>query len=292
MDKGYYISYASMKFDETTGISRQEAEHFINAHYQGAKASAIDYTIQVVPDGWLLSGTSPLGARAVISMCKGLRLSPNRLDVTMEIAQKEFAITKADDEDGHFLYLRFVDKVKRWFSKHRPNVEISENAQMLFLSRTVFGSRTARWSVSLEDGLLSGELGISATFQLRQDRVKSGWEWLAGLATNSDSDFELACSELFAACTNTLLSPDFFGVGNAERPYLASDRKTDEKRDWYGTLSAFANKILQEDKNGEGIPYEASLAFLKAEVCNRLTARGKAAILNTGSDTFAGRSGE
>jgi hypothetical protein len=276
MQKGFYLSYASLSFDGHTDFSRQEAEHFINAHYQGLKGGARDYMIQVGPNNWLLSGLSPLATRAVVSMCKGMRLTPNRLDITMDIEQGEFLKLKANSTP----YADMVEKTTAWFNRHRPNVAKEENAQMFGMARTVYGSRTSRWQLSIADHVLGGRPGLSVTFQLRQDRCKSGWEWLAGLPTDKDSDFEEACSELFAACTNTLLAKDYFGVGNSQLPFLASERKTEEKRDWYATLSAFANKIIkQAEDDNSPIPARKSLDFLQREIENRLLYRSKGATI-------------
>lgn len=278
LNKGFYLSYASLVFDGVTDFSRQEAEHFINKHYPGLKARSIDYMIQSGPNSWYLSGLSPLATRAVVSMCKGLRLIPNRLDVTMEIASGEFPVLNEELNP----YKDLVAKTELWFNRHRPNVAKEVNAQMFGMSRAIFGSRTSRWVLIIADHVLDGSPGLAITFQLRQDRCKSGWEWLAGLPTSKDSEFELACSELFAACTNTLLSRDFFGVGNSDMPFLASDRKTEEKRDWFATLSAFANKIIaQADDKENPVSVKRSIDFLEREIDNRLLSRGKGAILNS-----------
>lgn len=277
MQKDFYLSYASMVFGEDTGLGRKECEQMLNAHYQGLKGASVDYVFQPATNGgWLLSGLSPFGARAVVSLCKGLRIAPTRLDVTMAIREQEFR-GKVTDWGA---YLTTLARVKNWFAKHRPTVAIEENAQMPQMARTTFGSRTSRWALSITDATLTYEPGLGVTFQLRQDRVKAGWEWLAGLPTSKDSEFEFACSELFAACTNTLLSQDFFGVGNSAMPFLASERKTVEKRDWYATLSAFANKIIQTATESEDpISIEASIAFLEKETANRLLSRSKSATM-------------
>lgn len=276
MQKGFYLSYASISFDGINDFTRQEAEHFFNAHYSGLKGGARDYMIQVGPNNWLLSALSPLATRAVVSMCKGLRVSPNRLDITMNIEQGEFLKLNPNSTP----YADLVEKTTAWFNRHRPNVAKEENAQMFGMARTVYGSRTSRWALSISDHVLGGRPGLSVTFQLRQDRCKSGWEWLAGLPTNKDSDFELACSELFSACTNTLLSKDYFGVGNSELPFLASEKKTDDKRDWFATLSAFANRIIQQAEDSQNpVSVRRSVDFLEKEIDNRLLSRGKGAII-------------
>lgn len=271
MEKGFYLSYASISFDGSTDFSRQEAEHFFNAHYGGLKGGARDYMIQVGPNNWLLSGLSPLATKAVVSMCKGLRLQPNRLDITMDIEQGEFLRINPNSTP----YADLVEKTTAWFNRHRPNVSKEENAQMFGMARTVYGSRTSRWVLSISDHVLGGRPGLSVTFQLRQDRCKSGWEWLAGLQTSKDSEYEYACSELFAACTNTLLAKDYFGVGNSQLPFLASERKTEEKRDWYAVLSGFANRIIQQAGESQSpVSTETSLAFIEKEIANRLRSRG------------------
>src|ERR1044072_8525191 len=137
----FYLSYCGFQFDGLKDVDRRDVELFIQQRNQGAKPG-LDYIFQPMQDSWQVSGLTPLGARAVLSVAQGLKKIPNRLDVTMAIV---------DASDPWFKFPAYARKLISWFEVNKPKINISSMASIGHDQRMLFGSKNSRWCLWLAE---------------------------------------------------------------------------------------------------------------------------------------------
>jgi len=247
----FHLSNFGFTFD-TNEVARQEVEFHIQSRFQGIHPQGKDYLMQprYPSNEWQVNGTTAQGARACASVCRGLSGLPNRIDVTCFI------------EDSRTSFEMVFIQLEDWFKKNKPTTAISRERGVTNLERATFGARTGRFSIVVED---SGYFGVLITFRLRQDKVLQAWDWLDFY--NLGESFEESCKNCFAACTNSILSDDFFGLGLPVTPRLAVTKKSDIEQDWWGYLSAVASKIKARARkeNSDYLAVE-SVTFIQEQI--------------------------
>lgn len=262
-----FLSASGFSFNGQTDIGRDELELNLQSRYQGLKPNGVDYLIQARPDAWLVNGMSVLGARAVASVARGMRFIPNRLDITFEKV--------SSGSDGLEFYCVAAEILKQWFMKKKPTTTIFEATGLDHLRKIIFGTRTSRFTLvvqELDNGTIAG---YRITWQLREPKkVQPAWDYLDFFARGEE--YEHCCQQAFAACTNSLLGPDFFGLGHSTDVFLMKDKTDDKLQDWWGFLAAVSKKIVHQAEL-EGSQHLAieSVEFIQAEISKSIERKAK-----------------
>lgn len=275
----FYLSNFGFMFDGKNDLGRDELEFSIQSRFQGLHPAGVDYLIQARADGWQVNGSSPIGARACASVCRGHNLKPNRIDVTMDLIGAS-AIRFLDYELATCI-------ITDWFSKHKRDTAISETTKLTDLKRTIYGTRTSRYSLWVEEIDNAGLPGLRITWNMRQDRVMQVYDWLNYFHTGIE--YKEACRNAFAACTNTLLGPDFFGLNHPKENLLIAEKRADTSEDWWGYLSSVAHKISAKatKEKSEHLVVE-SVQFLEAETYKAIERKAKKMSETANRDLQAG----
>lgn len=254
-----HLSYLGFMFDGQEDMSRQEVEHFLRHRHNALKPS-VDYIIQPMMNGWQLSGITPQGARAACIQAQAMKIIPNRIDVSLTC----WDVIPNPATDYNVVRI----KLNEWFSLNRPKMNINQMLPLTGNRKTMYGARNSRWCLTIEDGYLPYEPEVSnrltLTFLNRADNAKSVWSYFVGCG--SDSDFEYYSREAFAACTNTFLGPDFFGLHLPDAIKLVKEKPDNDNRDWYSYLSSVAGKMANRYVNSEDREnFENDMTFLEKE---------------------------
>lgn len=252
----FYLTNFGFVFDAEE-YGRDEVELHIQTKFQGTRPGGKDYIFQAnryPKNEWLVNGTSIWGARACAAVCRGMNARPVRIDVTMAVS------ALAIDYD------LTVSALKQWFAKNKPTTTVEEFTGGNNLRRAVFGTRKSRFSLIVQDrgGSPDGDW-IEITWNIRQDKVEPAWKWLEFVYAGSD--YYDACRNTFAACTNSILEPDFFGLRLPYDPRLEVTKKADVKEDYWGWLGGVASKIKSEArKQKSDFLIVESVRFLEREL--------------------------
>lgn len=262
----FFLTNFGFYFDGHSDAGRDEVEFSIQSRFQGLHPAGQDYLIQARPEGWQVNGTSISGARACASVCRGFNFTPNRIDVTMDVLN----LPGYGDID----YELAADLVRVHMAKHNPKTAFTRSNKIDGLRRCVWGTRTSRWSLWLEEIQSDSRTGVRITWNMRQERVMQVYTWLNYFHTGID--YIESCKNAFAACTNTLLGPDFFGLNHPKEPILVPEKKADVQEDWWGYLSGVAQKIATKatKEQSQHLAVE-SVQFLEAEISKAVIRRAK-----------------
>lgn len=253
----FYLSNVGVSYEAET-VGRDEVEHHLVARYQGLTPN-VDYIFQTAYPKtiWQLNGITPLGARAVASVSRGFNFRPNRIDIGFQHITQ--AIGQRLDFDTCCQILAM------WFRKHKPTTAIHYVTTAAGTGRMTVGARTARFSLVVEEIVEGPIVGTNLQWRVRQNNVEPVWAYLNFF--HDETDFYKCCSDAFAACTNSLLEPDFFGLGHNKDVFMLRDKPDVEAQDWYGYLAGVAGKIVSEAKKQKSMHLtEDSIDFLTREV--------------------------
>lgn len=261
MFTNFYLSYCGFQFDGRTDVDRRDVEMFLQQRNQGIKPGS-DYLFQPLQNGWQVSGISPVGARAVCSVAQGLKKIPNRLDVTMAVV---------DNFATEHKFYSYASKLISWFQVNKPKINVSSMASIGTDQRMLFGSKNSRWCLWLSEHTDPvqpfGGYQLEVTFTTRNENCVALWDYFVVCGT--DHQFQDYSKEAFEACTNTILGPDFFGLGLSKEPFLRKEKKVTEDKDWNTYLSTVAGKILAHYKMDPNASTERDLSFIKAQIAAR-----------------------
>jgi hypothetical protein len=254
------LTYCGFNFDGHSDIDRRDVEMLLQSRNQGLKPNGVDYLFQPMQTGWQVSGLTPMGARAVCTVAKGLKIIPNRLDVTLTIGDKDFS------EDTDFNSV--VGKLVAWFKVNKPKINISELLPLSGDRKILFGSKNSRWCLWVAERVDFTEqkapANLEITWTTRNENCKALWDYFVVCGT--DRDFEYYSKEAFAACTNSILGQDFFDLGLPSQPYLHKDKPASEQKDWYAYLSTVAKKMVKHYLDEPSASCEKDMTFLTRQI--------------------------
>lgn len=254
------LTYCGFNFDSSVDLDRRDVDILLQQRNQGLKPNGVDYLVQPMQNGWQVSGLTPLGARAVCTMAKGLKVIPNRLDVTLTVGDNDFS----EDTDFNSVVGRLV----AWFRANKPKINISEMLPLNGDRKILFGSKNSRWCLWVAERADFTEKKMRAnleiTWTVRNENCKALWDYF--VVCGSDKDFEFYAKDAFAACTNTILGQNFFDLGLSDKPYLAKEKPGSEQKDWYSYLSTVAKKMVKHYLEDPTASCEKDMIFLTKQI--------------------------
>lgn len=254
------LTYCGFNFDGHSDIDRRDVEMLLQNRNQGLKPNGVDYLFQPMQTGWQVSGLTPMGARAVCTVAKGLKIIPNRLDVTLTVGDTGFS----EDTDFNSVVGRLIS----WFKVNKPKINISELLPLSGDRKILFGSKNSRWCLWVAERLASysQDLGcnLEITWTTRNENCKALWDYFVVCGT--DSDFDHYSKEAFAACTNSILGQNFFDLGLSDKPYLHKERPGAEQKDWLAYLNTVAKKMVKHYLEDPVASCEKDMIFLTKQI--------------------------
>lgn len=257
MIRDFYLTNFGFTY-EAQQMGRDEVEFHLQ-HYASGVRPNYDYIFQSRPPTtiWQVNGMTPSGAKAAAYVCRGFHFMPNRIDVRCDLY-----------EQGGSIRLRFDEiaaRTKKFFKEHK-RVETFEQFLKVDLNpRLVIGTRKSRYSLTLEINEVEGLPVISIVWNIRREKVMDVYGYLE--AYENAGDYMDNCAKAFAACTNSILRPDFFGIGLYPDEFLPTTTKTDIHVDWWGEVSAFCQKIVkQAEKEKSYFLVEETFRFMEKEL--------------------------
>lgn len=258
-----YLSYCGFQFNGHTDIDRRDVEMMIQNRNQGLKLG-LDYLFQPMATSWQVSGITPLGARAVATIAQSHKFIPNRLDVVTEI-----------HDVGGLGYLDYdlqVTNLEAWFKVHKPKLNVTHMLPLGGDRKVLFGSRNSRWCLWVSERTDPqspfGGSKLVLEWAMRNENCFALWEYF--VRCGGDKDWEHYSQEGFAACTNTILGPDFFRLSHSEMPYLRKEKPDADKKDWYAYLSGVAKKMVRHYLDEPDASCENDVTFLTREIAREL----------------------
>lgn len=247
----YELSAFGFSFSSLQDAQLNEVEFSIQSRFQGIHPRGLDYIIQPTNypmEGWQVNGTTSYGAKACASVCRGFQFRPTTLRISAWFHKSVLD------------YALVIDSLKDWFIKNKPTTKHQSMELGNGEKRVVWGVPTARYNLIAET---MGE-GVYITFRIHE-KIEQAWKVLDYF--NTDVDYNEACKRLWGSCVNTYLMQDYFGLKQSNDLVLKAEKPVEIKEDWWGYLSAVAQKIKTKARkeNSQFLAVE-SVKFIEKQI--------------------------